>query len=86
MEWREEFSVGDEQFDNDHKLIFDMVGRLKSASSDEINAEFLEVIFDDPKSIKKIRKKIPRDVKPTFDRVIDRCQRIVAKKTETCTA
>jgi len=47
MNWLEEYSVGDEQFDADHKKIFDLINRLDSAAGDLANTEFLEAILED---------------------------------------
>lgn len=46
MDWKDEYSVGDEQFDADHKRIFDMINELESASDSERRPEFIELIFE----------------------------------------
>ena len=47
MEWRTEFSVGDDKFDNDHKIIFGLVDEFKRILSEGENAhEMLEDSFD----------------------------------------
>ena len=46
MDWREEYSVGDEQFDADHKRIFDLIDQLDSAATKISAPEFLETIFE----------------------------------------
>ncbi len=46
MDWKEEYSVGDEQFDADHKIIFDMINKLEPSSGSEQRPEFIELIFE----------------------------------------
>ncbi len=47
MEWRTEFSVGEAEFDNDHKIIFGLVDEFKAMLNSESDAaELLDNSFD----------------------------------------
>lgn len=50
MQWKEEFSVGVDAFDRDHKILFDLVNQFEMASSmgksDEHVAAVLDTLVD----------------------------------------
>ena len=47
MEWREQYSVGQDKFDDDHKQIFSLVDGFTSTMLSDDAADRLDVIFDE---------------------------------------
>lgn len=46
MEWRPEYSVGDDAFDADHKIIFDLIGVFRDTAKDEDIVSLLDIAFN----------------------------------------
>jgi hemerythrin len=47
MEWKPEYSVGEDDLDDDHKIIIDLINRFDYAFSVEVEGDLIEHVLDE---------------------------------------
>lgn len=46
MEWKEQYGVGIPRFDDDHKILFDLIDQIEQGSANLRSADRIQAVFD----------------------------------------